>query len=240
MARIRSIHPGIWTDDDFAAVSMAARLLYLGVLGECDDHGVFEWKPIALKMRIFPADKIDVGPLLAELMGVNKVLSVTFEGREYGLVRNFCKFQRPKKPTYRFSLPPDSEDYLGLTASSSPPVPHQFPSGTEKSSLMKEEGGRREENKKEKTADAVPPRYAFENGIIRLSQEHFDKWKRAFSHLDLEAELIGITPWATDQGPQRWFPAVSSLLAKKNREAKLAAEKSQAQPFKWNGIEGVI
>ncbi len=53
MARIRSIHPGQATDEDFVQCSPFARLLAIFVRNEADDHGVFKWKPVTLKMRIF-------------------------------------------------------------------------------------------------------------------------------------------------------------------------------------------
>lgn len=70
--------------------------------------------------------------------------------------------------------------------------------------------------------------YAFESGIIRLSQKDFDKWKRAYSHLDLEAELLSMTRWAAEQGPENWFFAVSGALAKRNRELGLRIEQNRA------------
>ncbi len=79
-------------------------------------------------------------------------------------------------------------------------------------------------NKKEReqdsiTASAVTTTYAFESGIIRLTQKNLDQWIAAFSELDVPAELIGLTPWADQQG-SRWFPAVSGALTKRNREIK--------------------
>lgn len=70
--------------------------------------------------------------------------------------------------------------------------------------------------------------YAFESGIIRLSQKDFDKWKRAYSHLDLEAELLSMTRWAAEQGPENWFFAVSGALAKRNRELGLRLEQNKS------------
>lgn len=102
------------------------------------------------------------------------------------------------------------------------------------------------ERKEEDTADAVPPpassaaTYAFESGVIRLKKKDFDQWKQAFSHLDLGAELLALSEWAGQQG-QKWFFAVSSALAKKNREVHARIEQQKTAPaFKWNGIEGVI
>src|SRR5215831_9043574 len=58
--------------------------------------------------------------------------------------------------------------------------------------------------------------YAFESGVIRLNQKDYDQWKRAFTHLDLDAELIALAGWAQRQ--ENWFFAVSAALAKRNRE----------------------
>lgn len=98
------------------------------------------------------------------------------------------------------------------------------------------------QRKKQDSANAAQPkRYAFENGIIRLADKDFNKWREAFSHLDLKAELIALTGWAEQQGPKRWFNAVANALNKKNREVRERKDRAQGEPaFKWNGIEGVI
>ena len=114
MARIRSIHPGFFTDEHLVTTSAFARLLFLGILTEADDNGVFEWKPLTLKMRLFPADAVDIPTLLAELVGVDAVTRVEVDGRECGAVRNFCKFQRPKKPNIKLVIPLKFRTYVGL------------------------------------------------------------------------------------------------------------------------------
>lgn len=103
------------------------------------------------------------------------------------------------------------------------------------------------ESEREDTAGAVSSsevksgKYAFSDGIIRLTREDFDKWQAAFSHLHLSAELMGLSKWADEQGP-RWFHAVKGALAKKNREAAERAAKSKSEPeFKYNGgMEGIV
>lgn len=98
-----------------------------------------------------------------------------------------------------------------------------------------------ESERKEDTADAVPPSvapYAFESGVIRLKQKDFDQWKQAFSHLDLPAELLALTEWASQQ--PKWFFALSGALAKRNRDVGIRLEQQKTAPaFKWNGMEGV-
>lgn len=78
----------------------------------------------------------------------------------------------------------------------------------------------------ERTADAVSSKYVFETGIIRLNQRDFEKWKDAFSALDLKAELISLTKWAETQ--QNWFHAVAGALAKRNRQV-IAQQKTGVQ-----------
>lgn len=99
-----------------------------------------------------------------------------------------------------------------------------------------------EKRKKEEPASAGPsPKvYAFESGVIKLSQKDFDQWKHAYANLSLEAELLSLTEWAS--GQPKWFFAVSSALAKKNRELGLRREQGKNGPeFKWrSGIEGVV
>lgn len=80
--------------------------------------------------------------------------------------------------------------------------------------------------------------YAFESGIIRLTEKDFNQWKSAFSHLDLAAELLGLSKWASEQG-LNWFPALSGALAKRNREAK--ARLTEKPKFKTlSGMEGIL
>lgn len=114
MARIRSVHPGQWTDEDFVALSPMARLLTLAIRNECDDQGVFEWKPLTIKMRLLPADNLDVADLLRELEENNHVKKFETGGKTYGAVRNFRRFQSPKKPNAIHPLPAEIGSYVGM------------------------------------------------------------------------------------------------------------------------------
>lgn len=81
-------------------------------------------------------------------------------------------------------------------------------------------------NVTKETDDEPPSKYAFESGVIRLNAKNLSAWQGAFTHLNLEAELISLAEWAAKQEP-RWFQAVSAALAKRNREMglRLAATK---------------
>lgn len=116
MSRIRSIHPGQWTDEDFVECSLAARLLTLGIRNEADDNGVFEWRATRLKMRLFPADAIDVGELLNELEAKGQILRFEASGRHYGAIRNFRVYQNPRSPKAEHPITADAEVFVGERA----------------------------------------------------------------------------------------------------------------------------
>jgi hypothetical protein len=160
MARIRSIHPALFTDEAFVSVSMPARVLLMGLWTEADDQGVFDWKPVTIKMRLMPVDNVDIAALLQELGQADVIKQFSEGGRLLGAIRNFCKFQRPKTPKYREIKSTEIRIYI------SSPYPasgvdeaerEQFPQNGEMPPQMEEEGGMMEE-KEEKTSTPAPPR----------------------------------------------------------------------------------
>lgn len=107
MPRIRSIHPEQWTDDQFVTCEPLARLLALGLRNEADDNGIFDWNPVKLKMRLLPADNCDITELLARLEATEQIFRFTDEqtGKSFGMIRNFQKYQKPKKPSFTRPVP---------------------------------------------------------------------------------------------------------------------------------------
>ena len=175
MARIRSVHPGLFTDEAFMALSDAAQVLFIGLWTEADDQGVFEWKPVTLRARLRPAKDGSIEPMLSELEAANCILRYEISGRKLGAIRNFCRYQRPKKPNSVFPTTPEIRTYTGLSGASSEldedeaasvpkkeePTPLQtppVPPKSEKSPQMEDGGGRREDGKK--AAVPVAPREA--------------------------------------------------------------------------------
>ncbi|MCY4428904.1 MAG: hypothetical protein OXC11_00725 [Rhodospirillales bacterium] len=127
--RIRSIRIGIFTDDAYAPLSLAARLLLFGVLTQSDDEGVFAWKPGQLRRRILPDDHVDPDKLLQELTDSGFVRQFTHDGESYGCVRSFRReggdlSQKPRRVHARGILPATLRDYVGIGAGS--PEPEQL------------------------------------------------------------------------------------------------------------------
>lgn len=145
MSRIRSIHPGLWTDEAFVTLTPFARLMFIGMWNECDDKGIFAWSPLKLKMRVLPADNLDAADLLAEMESAGLVRSYEFDGKRYGVVRNFARYQRPKKPNDIYPASAEILLFAGMSTEQAQlhawQVPNQFPTGGEKPPQREEGGG---------------------------------------------------------------------------------------------------
>lgn len=216
MARIRSVHPGLFTDEDFVSLSDAAQIFFIGLWTEADDFGAFEWKPITLKMKLRPATSAPVDPLLDELEAAGRVKRYTINRRSFGLIRNFCKYQRPKFPKSAHTIPDDLRDFVGL----SPPITvidrDDRPPITPKSEKPPQmEDGEEDEGVEEKIpSPKLREPYAFDGRVIRLSQRDFAEWSKTFhGYPDLRAELVAIdTKLFEAHHKGDWFGKVSGWL----------------------------
>lgn len=113
MARIRSTHPGQWADGDFLECSAHARLLALALRNMADDNGVFRWKPKSIKAVCLPADNCDIDQLLDELVENEQIARFEIDGKAYGAIHNFCKYQKPRKPVSVHPLTEAISAYVG-------------------------------------------------------------------------------------------------------------------------------
>jgi len=96
MARIRTIKPEFWTDEDMSEVSESACLLAIGLLNYADDEGYFNANPKLIKAAIFPIreQSRSIPVLMQELSSVGYIsLFSGPDSKIYGLVNNFSKHQ---------------------------------------------------------------------------------------------------------------------------------------------------
>ncbi len=234
MSRIRSIHPGIWTDEEFVTLSPMARLLFIGLWNECDDKGAFEWKPLTIKMRLLPADNIDVAELLSELADAGCIARYEVDGKAYGAVRNFRKFQRPKTPNDIHPMPDNFRIFVGLSPANSETgsddetsFPNHFGNDGEIGAQMEEEGkdGGKEKGKK----------YFFSAGVVRLSHQDYEQWRKRFHAIpDIDAELTTLATWLEKQPDAKrkdWFATGASWLNRRHQEA-VASKPPDKKPIK--------
>ena len=198
MARIRSIHPGFFKDEQLVPCSAFARLLFIGLGIEADDKGIFEWKPLTIKMSIFPGDNVDIPELLAELVEANAVMRFVHDGKPYGAIRNFRKFQRPKTPNDLYPMPDDVASYVGfpktseMTGDEAPPLENHFRNAGEKSPQMEDGGDKMEEEGGNKEEVLPPlPREADRETVVEALE--------AYNGLAAELSLPTITKFSANR-----------------------------------------
>jgi hypothetical protein len=169
---------------------------------------------IAFKLRLTPAK---AAGLLAELRAANLIDEDETGIRPHNWNGRQFKSDVSTERVKRFRK---QQRNVSSTVSETPPE-------TEADTEQKEEDA---------ACAASTAKYAFEEGVIRLTPKDFAKWKKAFEHIDLAAELIALAPWAASQ--REWFHAVSGALAKRNREQKTKTFQPKIPPR--SGMEGII
>lgn len=93
MPKIRGIKPEFWTDEDITELTIAARLLFMGLWTYACDNGHLQDKSKQIKMRVLPADDCNVAELLRELEGKGLIR----RANGWITVPNFVKHQKPDK-----------------------------------------------------------------------------------------------------------------------------------------------
>ena len=102
MARIRTIKPEFWRDENLAGVTSEACLLAIGLLNHCDDEGFFNANPKLVESDIFPLRNLSCSTteLLRELCSIGYITVLNgSDGKVYGHITNFEKHQVINKKT---------------------------------------------------------------------------------------------------------------------------------------------
>ena len=98
MARIRTIKPTFFFSEDIAAISIEARLLFIGLWCIADKQGRLEDRPKRIKAELYPYDQVDVDALLEELNKTRLINRYTTDNNgcttDIIQVVNFSKHQR--------------------------------------------------------------------------------------------------------------------------------------------------
>lgn len=109
MARIRSIKPGFFRNEDLGALSPWHRLAFAGLWCEADKAGRLEDRPKRLKANIFPYDDVDLEAILRDLVDAGFLRRYVVDGQACLQVVHWTEHQRPRddEPESRLPLPPD-------------------------------------------------------------------------------------------------------------------------------------
>src|ERR1041385_5061356 len=105
MARARNIKPGFFTNEELVELPFSTRLLFIGLWTEADRAGRMEDKPKRIKMKLFPADDIDVDTALQQLHDKGFLLRYEANGERYIQILAFDKHQNPHKDERKSEIP---------------------------------------------------------------------------------------------------------------------------------------
>ena len=113
MARIRSVKPEFWSDEDLADLPRDARLLYIGLWNLSDEHCRLRGDPRYVKGQLFPYDDdlsaAGVEILLNALVVAKKVVRYRVAGKQYLYLPNLGKHQRLETDKVPSKLPSPAE-----------------------------------------------------------------------------------------------------------------------------------
>jgi hypothetical protein len=131
MARIRSIKPEFFTDEELGQLSPAIRLLFIALWTEADKAGRLKDKPKTLKARCIPFDHVDIDKALGALADGKFIIRYEAEGEAYIQIRTWEEHQRPHHTERESVIPERVNGYLtvkepllnGVNDSVNPPFP---------------------------------------------------------------------------------------------------------------------
>ena len=205
MARIRTIKPQFWLNEELGTIPRDARLLYIGLWNLADDRGVFEWKPGQIKIQIFPYDTdISTKNIEKWLENLQKILNITKfkeDGKDYGYIIMFSKHQeikRPSKWTFTKNLPQITPNTHPLVGEDSPTAPDNCGTAPESSPTapLRE---KEKEKEKEKSIGSVKNIYGeFKN--VLLTDNELTELKTRFPTGDAEKKIENLSQYIASHG----------------------------------------
>lgn len=172
MARIRSVKPEYWADQELAEkVSRDARLAYIGLWNMADEWARLRGDARHVKGQLFPYDD-DLTPeavddLIGELVAAGKVVRYVANGGTYLFLPTLHKHQRlePDRVPSRLPSPPDPDEPALFGADELAPRPNGMPPlGANGNALSREQGagsrgqGTRAQTRTDPPPDGAPPR----------------------------------------------------------------------------------
>lgn len=199
MARIRTVKPDFWRDEDLSKVSAEAALLAIGLLNHADDEGYFNANPKLIESDVFPLRELSgsVTVLIEELRGIGyvKVFSGS-DGKRYGHVVNFEKHQVINKK--------NASKIKGLCL-----VPEECGSPTVVLPVGMERKGREKEGKRdsaEPQSDSTPAIVSVplvDKTEYGVTQAEIDEWSQAYPAVNVVQQLREMRAWSLANTAQR-------------------------------------
>jgi hypothetical protein len=226
MARTRMIKPEFWSDEKLAALSLQARLIYIGLWNLSDDYGVVKGHPSWLKNSVLPYDGVSPAQFeswLAELERIRRIIPFISDGEKFYSISNFQKHQTINRPSQtRNPDPPASilEDSLSTHGALTDETETEVETETETTTAANRKVSSPPQQHAEQDKNENPPApnagrhqhkpvarvssparqridFDYETGHFQhVLPELVEKWQEAYPAVDVLSELHRMEAWA--------------------------------------------
>lgn len=214
MARIRTIKPEFWLNEDLNALPESTHLLAAALLNYADDEGYFNANPGLIKAACCPLREpsVSVHDSLSQLAGIGYLrLGSAGDGKRYGHITKFKEHQVINRASdSKIKENPISWDSSLNTHGAI----SEDSSGKGKERKGKEGNGEGREG--------APADFAFVGKIIRLKVKDFDRWRKTYTAIPDFLAALGLADDYYSENPPadgKWFFPVSRWLEKENAKA---------------------
>ncbi len=111
MANKRMISSSTWSDEKFITLNDVTRLVWFGIITNCDDQGRLQDNPLLIKAQIFPADRKSaalINDSIDCLVANGMVTRYTKDGKALLQINNWWTHQSPAWAAASDYPPPDN------------------------------------------------------------------------------------------------------------------------------------
>ena len=217
LPRIRSIKPEIWGNQKLGQCSRDARLLFIGLITQADDHGLFPAHEAGLAGAIFPFDRDRLRitrRAISELAHAHLIRTYEHPKGRFGLLEGWSEHQQVSHPgKSRYPQPTDPESKpLEILRSVSGDSPESSDRIEDRGSRIEDQGSLvgppRKKGPKKEAQSSLP-------GIPEPPPpERTKSWQEEFFHeifqVDrrLALQEAGLPGWETaEAGVENYSPA---------------------------------
>lgn len=123
LSRSRNIKPGFFENEILVTLPFEQRLFFVGLWTIADREGRFEDRPTKLKMKLFPADNVDVEAAMSALHAHGFISRYDHEDRRFCQILAWNKHQNPHFREKESTIP--SQESLRLLCHTSTKSPEQ-------------------------------------------------------------------------------------------------------------------
>lgn len=135
MARKRFISPEFFQHEALydleRSTGLPIRVAFAGLWTQSDRRGIFAWRPRVLKLAILPYDEVDFERVLDALYREGFIEAYTVDGKPYGIILSFARWQSFHRDERPSDAPPPPEHGGGTVPARCHPVVPLLPAQRE-------------------------------------------------------------------------------------------------------------